>query len=1025
MVMGPWKVIVGTLLIVMFLVMMTLPPVVSDDDGAPSTSIPGPLSEGSTSKLYVNATVAEKGLTLISPADTNQTILINDDGETVHAWDTDVPAKGSTYMLPNGTILRSRDRENTGQDSMGVQLLDWDGTVLWNYTPPAPYYRHHDIEPLPNGNVLIITRVDLTPKQAIDIGRDPLIMNVTLWVDPIIEVRPNGTTGGDIVWIWDPRDHIVQENDEKKPNYGVVADHPELLDVNYPYVDSRDWLHLNGVDYNPKLDQIMITSRNFNEFWVIDHSTTMEEVMGHSGGAQGKGGDILYRWGNPETYRAGDSNDTVFFGPHDAQWIEPGLPGEGNILVFNNGRNQFVVRGDGKFSTVDELVPPINGTGGYNHTPGEAYGPADLYWRYKASPPNSFFAGSGSGAQRLPDGNTLICISPRGKLIVVTPHKTTVWTYQGGRVFKVFRYFPPYLEILSDLQVTEDIQRKLDLTAFMVDPDTDRDGLSLGENSSYANISGHELVLLYPEGVTSDTINLTIGDGIFESSKVLRVNVTPVNDPPLWTFLPHLYVMEDVPYTFDLGPYFKDVDTDPDELELTEDSPYATLTGSGLHVEYPNGVLHDVIGLTVSDGDNVDAAELVVNITPVNDPPVVGPIPDQVLVENVRFLLDLEPYISDIDTPLTEITIASDSIYSGFIGSSIWLIYPDGVTSDVVDITVSDGEFHVHVSFNVTVAPVNDRPLIEELPLVFATEDEELVVDIGPYISDIDTSKDELMLDVTSAYVAVDGHNLTLLYPDGINEDTILVKVSDGELSDETILVVSVLPVNDPPSWTDTFEISAVEDVVGEFDLAPYIDDLDTPLDELTVETDSSYGDLEDWTYIFQYPDGVLVEHVNFTLFDGEFECILETMVTIAPVNDGPRLSSPRVWPLGGIPGTIHNFTVTFQDVDMGTSTPVVEVVIDGERFECIRRDPSIGSYRSGVVFIYGTVLEPGNHTYHFEAEDGDGGTARTDIKSFFITEPEDRETHDPLDRRDILSMIVVIIVAVIVVALIIRRKVD
>ncbi len=80
----------------------------------------------------------------------------------------------------------------------------------------------------------------------------------------------------------------------------------------------------------------MIGARNFCEVWVIDHTTTTE-ARGHTGGRQGMGGDLLYRWGNPQAYRAGDSSDQRFYCQHDGRWIKPGLPGAGHIMVFNNG----------------------------------------------------------------------------------------------------------------------------------------------------------------------------------------------------------------------------------------------------------------------------------------------------------------------------------------------------------------------------------------------------------------------------------------------------------------------------------------------------------------------------------------------------------------------------------------------------------------------------------------------------------------------------------------------------------------
>jgi len=138
------------------------------------------------------------------------------------------------------------------------------------------------------------------------------------------------------------------------------------------------------------------------------------------------GGDILYRWGNPRTYRAGDSTDQRFFGQHDARWIEPGLPGAGHVMVFNNG----LKRPGSNYSTVDEFVPACDSSGRYPRpAPGTPFGPDTLVWMYRADPPTGFFSGNMSGAHRLPGGNTFICSGAGGTLTEVTPDAAVVWRY--------------------------------------------------------------------------------------------------------------------------------------------------------------------------------------------------------------------------------------------------------------------------------------------------------------------------------------------------------------------------------------------------------------------------------------------------------------------------------------------------------------------------------------------------------------------------------------------------------------------
>ena len=182
---------------------------------------------------------------------------------------------------------------------------------------------------------------------------------------------------------------------------------------------------MNSVDYNAELDHILLSARDFSEIWVIDHSTTTEEAAGHTGGNSGKGGDLLYRWGNPEAYGRGAPADRELYLQHDARWIESAFPGEGNILVFDNGDH----RRGGEYSRVLEIEPPVDGAGEYSIAAGEAFSPDAPAWSYQAPEPADFFSRRLSGANRLPNGNTLICQGGHGRFFEVTPDGQIVWEY--------------------------------------------------------------------------------------------------------------------------------------------------------------------------------------------------------------------------------------------------------------------------------------------------------------------------------------------------------------------------------------------------------------------------------------------------------------------------------------------------------------------------------------------------------------------------------------------------------------------
>ena len=410
-----------------------------------------PLSNTqSVNQYYERSQKTINGQILFAPMDSLITYLIDDTGVVNHTWPSSYFPGEAVRWLGDGTILRTikTNIAGLGGSGGGVQKILWDGTITWEFRySTKKYLSHHDIMPLPNGNVLMIAWENKTRTEAIAAGRDPNTIPGNVFIsDHIIEVKPTGPTSGDIVWEWHVWDHLIQDYDPLKANCGVVGDHPELVDINYrTNILKSEWLHTNSIDYNEKFDQILISVYYFNEIWVIDHSTTTEEAASHTGGNSGKGGDLLYRWGNPEAYRAGTSSDQKFSAQHDATWIKAGCPGEENILVFNNGLR----RPTGSYSSVDEIVPPVNDNGVYYLEPDSSYGPENPIWSYTGSPPSSFYCLGISGAQRLKNGDTLICDGIAGKFFEVTPDGTTVWQYVNpypspnlNNVFKIV-YIPP------------------------------------------------------------------------------------------------------------------------------------------------------------------------------------------------------------------------------------------------------------------------------------------------------------------------------------------------------------------------------------------------------------------------------------------------------------------------------------------------------------------------------------------------------------------------------------------------------
>ncbi len=409
---------------------------------------------GRTVGLFLNSPKAFDGYTLFAPKHNTMTYLINNEGQVVHEWTKSQYEPGQTvYLLENGHLLRccfthARDFTRGGEGGR-LEEYDWDDNLVWEFDYATDAHMlHHDIRPLLNGNILALAVEKKTVDECIAAGFDArMLRDKELCPDYVIEIQPTRPKGGTVVWEWHVWDHLIQDN--------VTAD-PGQIDVN---CNGRPtpafWNHMNSIDYNPALDQILLSVRGCNEVWILDHSTTMSESKGSAGGRGGKGGDLLYRWGNPAAYGAGNARDRQLFEQHDAQWIAQGCPGAGNILIFNNGQE----RG---YSSVEEIVPPVDGQGHYTLS-----GPDRPLWHYQAKNPTDFFSSEISGVQRLSNGNTLVCEGVHGTLFEVTPDGETVWRYvnpviglgplaQGERspkdhrghdmnaVFKVHRYAKDY-----------------------------------------------------------------------------------------------------------------------------------------------------------------------------------------------------------------------------------------------------------------------------------------------------------------------------------------------------------------------------------------------------------------------------------------------------------------------------------------------------------------------------------------------------------------------------------------------------
>lgn len=449
----------------------------------PAAPPPAPIDE--PRGLILNEPGAFDGLTIIEPLRSKEVHLVDMAGKVVHTWKCAYPPGAWLHLLPNGNLLRGGHKEDQARFHGGgiggvIQELDWDGNVVWEFELATEERRlHHDFEPLPNGNLLAIAWEYHSKEESIAHGRDAAkAEDVGLWPDVLVELKPIRPRGAEIVWTWRAWDHLVQDRDPAKPGYGSLRDFPGRIDVNAdhryekkeetpeekkkredlegqmkklgytggdappdgkdapkdgpdggkppePPKPSGDFMHTNAVDYLPEEDLIVLSSPHLCELFVIDHGTTTKEAAGNTGGRRGHGGELLWRWGNPQNYGMGTEADRRNFYQHDPSWLPGSRVGELHLLFFNNGMK----RAPKEFSVVEEIVLPFVGEKGFVRAANEPFGPKETVWSY--SDPDHFVSQFISGAQRMPNGNTLICEGKTGRVFEVTKDGKVVWDYRN------------------------------------------------------------------------------------------------------------------------------------------------------------------------------------------------------------------------------------------------------------------------------------------------------------------------------------------------------------------------------------------------------------------------------------------------------------------------------------------------------------------------------------------------------------------------------------------------------------------
>lgn len=324
--------------------------------------------------------------------------LVNMNGDVVHRWEVDPrDQKGFIHrarLLPSGSLmLLFGPAAREGH----VAEFDWQGNETWSYTPL--HYPHHDFWPTEGGSVFLICQEEV-PREAREGIRDPERRALPIYGDVLIEV----SRAGEIVWQWHQHEHLDLNRCNNIPaNRGWMAGKDNNT--------ITDWTHTNTIQALPenrwhdagdarfKPGNVLQSMRQLDTINIVDRDS----------------GEVV--WSYTGDYHGGMS------GQHEPHMIEKGLPGDGNIIVFDNGSSPCRDLAHCGCSYVLEINPTDN----------------SLVWVYDAN--DRFFSRFTANCQRLANGNTLILESLTRRLFEVTPEKDIVWEHVlTDNAQRVYRY---------------------------------------------------------------------------------------------------------------------------------------------------------------------------------------------------------------------------------------------------------------------------------------------------------------------------------------------------------------------------------------------------------------------------------------------------------------------------------------------------------------------------------------------------------------------------------------------------------
>ncbi|UCE73302.1 MAG: FG-GAP repeat protein [Methanomassiliicoccales archaeon] len=468
----------------------------------------------------------------------------------------------------------------------------------------------------------------------------------------------------------------------------------------------------------------------------------------------------------------------------------------------------------------------------------------------------------------------------------------------------------------TELIVRYDTPYSFDFTPYINDIDNTLSELTLTcEDTAPITVSGFVVTFNYPQNMLGDQeyVTLRVSDGDLEGSKLINILITSDYPPEIIEQLQDvdLYENETKLAHFDLSRNFKDPEGERLIFTVLGNKNVGITINSDNTVDFKaseewSGT--EMITFRASDVvGGIAEQTIIVRVIPVNDPPIIHPIDNIQVHYDHNYTFDLFWYISDKDNAIEELTITTshpDNVRVN--GSQIILLYPEYWEGErypytvPLTIYVSDGIYNVSRTLNVMVSDNFPPYILNSLDDLFLLEDEELIgaYDLDEYFYDIDG--DTLFYTYGNKSIAVtihDNHTIDFVPPpDWYGSELILIRAIDVDGAFlEDVIIVTVLPVNDPPT------IEAIPPQTVEhsrewiLDLTEYLSDIDNDLDSLIVSVNSSYVQVIGHALVFNYPDNITEDIIWITVSDGELETTIPVEITVVSPS-APPSEVPWIW---------------------------------------------------------------------------------------------------------------------------------